>query len=114
MRSTATSALPPLLGDERTHLGHRGIDEIDPNATLARGQTPAGLTLPEGAFAARVSFKFLGASIRRREFIGLIGTAALSFPRLGYAETKTDLPVVGVLMTNKSETNTEGEGGRAP
>ena len=47
--------------------------------------------------------------MRRREFIGLIGTAALSFPRPGYAQTKTDLPVVGVLMIAKSETNNAKE-----
>jgi putative ABC transport system substrate-binding protein len=44
--------------------------------------------------------------MQRREFIGLIGAAALSVPRPGYSQTKTDLPVVGVLMTNKSETDT--------
>jgi putative ABC transport system substrate-binding protein len=36
--------------------------------------------------------------MRRREFIGLLGTAALSFPRLGYAQTKTNLPVVALLI----------------
>ena len=41
--------------------------------------------------------------MRRREFIGLIGTAALSFPRPGYAQTKTDIPVVGLLMPFKSD-----------
>jgi putative ABC transport system substrate-binding protein len=41
--------------------------------------------------------------MRRREFIGLIGTAALSFPRPGYAETKTDLPLVGVLYPGREE-----------
>jgi putative ABC transport system substrate-binding protein len=35
--------------------------------------------------------------MRRRAFIGLIGGAALSFPQWGYAQTKTDLPLVGVL-----------------
>jgi hypothetical protein len=35
--------------------------------------------------------------MRRREFIGVVATAALSFPRPGYAQTKTGLPVVGVL-----------------
>jgi putative ABC transport system substrate-binding protein len=47
--------------------------------------------------------------MQRREFIGLIGAAALSFPRPGYAQTKTDLPVVGLLMTSNSETNTAKE-----
>ena len=39
--------------------------------------------------------------MQRREFIGLIGATALSFPRPGYAQTKTDLPVVGLLMPIK-------------
>lgn len=39
--------------------------------------------------------------MRRREFIGLIGTAALSFPRPGYAQSKTDLPIVGFLSVLK-------------
>jgi putative ABC transport system substrate-binding protein len=42
--------------------------------------------------------------MRRREFIGLIGTAALNFPRPGYAQTKTDLPVVGLLLLQKPDT----------
>ena len=42
---------------------------------------------------------FVGALMRRREFIGLIGTAALSLPRPGYTQTKTDLPVVGLLLS---------------
>ena len=33
--------------------------------------------------------------MKRREFIGLIGTAALSFPRPGYAQTGAGLPLVG-------------------
>ena len=41
--------------------------------------------------------------MQRREFIGLIGTAALSFPRPGYAQTKTDLPLVGVLYPGRAE-----------
>jgi putative ABC transport system substrate-binding protein len=39
--------------------------------------------------------------MQRREFIGLIGAAALSFPRPGYAQT--DLPVVGFLLPQKSD-----------
>jgi len=42
--------------------------------------------------------------MQRREFIGLIGTAALSFPRPGYGQTKTDLPVVGLLLPPKLDT----------
>jgi putative tryptophan/tyrosine transport system substrate-binding protein len=47
--------------------------------------------------------------MKRREFIGLIGTAALSFSRPGHAQTKTDMPLVGLLMPFKSETNTAQE-----
>ena len=39
--------------------------------------------------------------MQRREFIGLIGAAAVSFPRPGYAQTNTDLPVVGLLLLQK-------------
>ena len=41
--------------------------------------------------------------MKRREFIGLIGTAALSFSRPGYAQNKTDLPMVGLLLPLKSD-----------
>ena len=41
--------------------------------------------------------------MQRREFIGLIGAAALSFPRPGFAQTKTDMPLVGLLMPTKSD-----------
>jgi putative ABC transport system substrate-binding protein len=47
--------------------------------------------------------------MRRRDFIGLIGTAALSFPRPGYAQTKTDLPVVGLLLLLKPDTTVAKE-----
>ena len=36
--------------------------------------------------------------------MGLIGSAALSFPRPGHARTKADLPVVGLLGPPKSDT----------
>src|SRR3982074_2500535 len=42
--------------------------------------------------------------MQRREFIGLIGVAALSSARPGYAQTKTGLPVVGLLLPLKSDT----------
>jgi putative tryptophan/tyrosine transport system substrate-binding protein len=42
--------------------------------------------------------------MRRREFIGLMGTAALIYPRPGHAQTKTDVPLVGLLMPLKSKT----------
>jgi ABC-type uncharacterized transport system substrate-binding protein len=43
--------------------------------------------------------------MRRRQFIGLVGTAALTGARTGYAQTKTPLPVVGLLMAYRSETD---------
>jgi putative ABC transport system substrate-binding protein len=43
-------------------------------------------------------------SMRRREFIGLIGATAFSFPRPGYAQIKTDLPVVGLMLLQKPDT----------
>ena len=42
--------------------------------------------------------------MRRRDFIGLIGANALSIPRLGYAQTKTDMPLVGFLVVRRSDT----------
>ena len=41
--------------------------------------------------------------MKRREFIGVIA-AALSFPRSGYGQTKTDLPLIAVMLVLKSET----------
>jgi putative ABC transport system substrate-binding protein len=41
--------------------------------------------------------------MRRREFIGLIGTAAVSFPRPGYAQTNAGLPLVGVLHPSTAD-----------
>src|SRR6266478_68579 len=45
-----------------------------------------------------------GRNMRRREFIGLIGTAALISPRPGYAQNNTTLPLVGVLVVPKEDT----------
>jgi putative tryptophan/tyrosine transport system substrate-binding protein len=42
--------------------------------------------------------------MRRREFIGLLGATGLSFPGPGYAQTKAELPVVGLLTPLKSDT----------
>ena len=42
--------------------------------------------------------------MRRREFIGLLGTAAMCFPRPGHAQTKTGLPMVGFVTPIKSDT----------
>ena len=41
--------------------------------------------------------------MRRREFIGLMGAAALGFPRAGYAQTSAGLPLVGVLSPAKQD-----------
>jgi putative ABC transport system substrate-binding protein len=43
--------------------------------------------------------------MKRREFIGLIAATALSIPRRGYAQTKTDIPLVGFLLLQKLETS---------
>ena len=42
--------------------------------------------------------------MRRREFIGLIGTAALSFPRPAYPQNNAGLPLVGFLASTKQDT----------
>ena len=42
--------------------------------------------------------------MKRRDFICLIGATALSIPRMGYAQTKTDLPVVAFLLLPKLDT----------
>lgn len=41
--------------------------------------------------------------MKRRQFIGLVGTAALGFSRSVVAQTKTGLPVVGVLVPRTAE-----------
>jgi putative ABC transport system substrate-binding protein len=41
--------------------------------------------------------------MRRREFIGLMGTAALGFARPAHAQTNPDLPLVGVLVPRTLE-----------
>jgi ABC-type uncharacterized transport system substrate-binding protein len=41
--------------------------------------------------------------MRRREFIGLVGGTALSFPRPGYAQKKADMPLVGFLLAQKAD-----------
>jgi len=43
--------------------------------------------------------------MKRREFIGLLGATALSIPRPGYAQTKTALPLVGLLLPMKSDSS---------
>jgi ABC-type uncharacterized transport system substrate-binding protein len=42
--------------------------------------------------------------MKRREFIGLIGTAALGFSRPACAQTKTAAPLVGLLLPFKPDT----------
>jgi putative tryptophan/tyrosine transport system substrate-binding protein len=41
--------------------------------------------------------------MRRRQFIGLVGTAALGAARIGYAQTNNGLPLVGVLSPTREE-----------
>jgi putative tryptophan/tyrosine transport system substrate-binding protein len=36
--------------------------------------------------------------MQRRDFLGLIGATALSIPRPGYTQTKTNMPLVGLLV----------------
>ena len=42
--------------------------------------------------------------MQRRDFLGLIGATALGIPRPGYAQKKTDMPLVGFLLVQKLET----------
>lgn len=46
----------------------------------------------------------MGPDMQRREFIGLIGTAALSFQRPGYAQTNGALPLIAVLSPAEQDT----------
>jgi len=48
--------------------------------------------------------------MRRREFIGLLGAAALSAdPRPGFAQKKADMPLVGLLLVLKPDTKLANE-----
>jgi putative ABC transport system substrate-binding protein len=44
------------------------------------------------------------ALVRRRDFIGLAGAAALGVPRAADAQTKTAVPLVGLMLPMKSDT----------
>jgi putative ABC transport system substrate-binding protein len=44
--------------------------------------------------------------MHRRDFFGLIGATALSIPRPGYAQKKTDMPLVGLLLGQKPDNPT--------
>ena len=48
--------------------------------------------------------------MQRRDFLGLIGATALSIPRQGYAQTKTDMPLVGFLRGLKPDNPIVKEG----
>ncbi|GLR90566.1 ABC transporter substrate-binding protein [Bradyrhizobium iriomotense] len=43
--------------------------------------------------------------MQRRDFLGLIGATALSISRPGYAQKKTDMPLVGFLLFQNLETS---------
>src|SRR5215475_15760058 len=43
--------------------------------------------------------------MRRREFIGLLGAAALISPRPGYAQNGSSLPLVGFVAPTKQDTD---------
>jgi len=42
--------------------------------------------------------------MQRRDFLGLIGASALSIPLPGYAQRKTEMPLVGLLVLQKPDT----------
>ena len=48
--------------------------------------------------------------MKRREFIGLTGATALSIPRWGFAQTKTNMPMVGFLRGLKPDNPIVKEG----
>jgi hypothetical protein len=65
---------------------------------------------PVSSFDSYIAaFRSLGAGMQRREFLGLIGTAAWNFPRPGYAQTNTGLPLVGLLIPAQSDTTVAKE-----
>jgi putative ABC transport system substrate-binding protein len=43
--------------------------------------------------------------MQRRDSIGFIGATVLAIPRLGYAQTKTDMPLVGFLVGVRSDSS---------
>ena len=47
--------------------------------------------------------------MQRRDFLGLTARPRLSIPRPGYAQTKTDMPLVGLLLVQKLETSVAKE-----
>jgi putative ABC transport system substrate-binding protein len=49
--------------------------------------------------------------MKRRAFMGLLGTAALGFPRLSTAQTSAALPLVGVLVPGWAEFNRDSIAG---
>ena len=51
------------------------------------------------------AFWSLEVGMQRRDFLGLIGATALGISRPGYAQTKTDMPLVGFLLPQKLETS---------
>ena len=56
------------------------------------------------------AFRSLAAGMQRREFLGLIGTAAWSFPRPGYdVQTNTGVSLVGLLILAKLDTTVAKE-----
>ena len=98
----------PCLQVEQTWL-----DRLETPANGPTETPPAFHTAKPGWLSSAIRRSFLpigcgllnlGASMRRREFIALTGTAALSFPRLAYSQTIADLPLVAVLAPTRENT----------
>jgi hypothetical protein len=66
---------------------------------------------PVSSFDSYIAaFRSWGAGVQRPEFLGLIGTAAWSFPRPGYdAQTNTGMSLVGRLIPAKLDTTVAKE-----
>src|SRR5437868_3722421 len=87
MNQRSRAASTPSFSTQSTQSGHRSSSKMR-------------------AYTVRMHRLSLGGSMRRREFIGWMGTAALGLPRPGVAQTKIDLPVVGFLVPPKLDTKT--------
>lgn len=74
-------------------------------------QTGPQDVFPVSSFDSYIAaFRSWGAGVQRPEFLGLIGTAAWSFPRPGYdAQTNTGMSLVGRLIPAKLDTTVAKE-----